>query len=120
MTPPDAYVPPALRQRKRKPHPLPLLDPPVCGRLLVRLEARHTALFRFLLEAYGHVAAFSVLEPKTALLKVMFSPHCEQAARRALAEISESIPLEVLDWPVRQGTREAGRGVRWGEGNPLG
>ena len=101
MTPSDSFVPPALRQRKRKPHSLPLPEPSVCGRLLVRLEPRHTALFRFLLEAYGHVAAFSVLEPKTALLKVIFSPHCEQAARRALAEIGESIPLDVREWPVR-------------------
>ena len=29
------------------------------------------------------------------------SEDIKAAARRALAEISESIPLEVLDWPVR-------------------
>ncbi|WP_299392170.1 DUF4911 domain-containing protein [uncultured Desulfovibrio sp.] len=101
MTRPNAYVPPALRRDTRKPRLLPLPEPSACGRLLVRLEARHTAMFRFLLEVYGHVAAFSVLEPRTALLKVFFSPHCEQAARRALAEIGESIPLDVREWPVR-------------------
>ena len=98
MTPPDAYVPPALRQRKRKPHPLPLPDPPVCGRLLVRLEARHTALFRFLLEAYENVAYFTVLDRKEALIKYIFSPHMRVQAEAVLADIARSVPLERLPY----------------------
>lgn len=94
----DAATPPALRQRRPRPtRSLPV--PAACGGLLVRLEARHTALFRFLLEAYGHVATFSVLEPKTALLHVIFSPHTERQARRALEEIGQSLPLELRERP---------------------
>lgn len=71
-----------------------------CGRLLVRLAPHDVAMFRFLLEARGHTAAFTVLEPRTALLKVFFSPHMEDAARRALAEISGSLDLEIREWPT--------------------
>lgn len=69
------------------------------GRLLVRLAPGDVALFRFLLEAYDNLALFTVLERKTALLKVIFSPHQEDAARAALAEIAASLPLRVEDWP---------------------
>lgn len=88
---------PALR-RRRKPAPA-LAAPRHSGRLLVRLAPKHTALFRFLLEAYDHTAYFTVLEPKTALLKIIFSPHLEKETRRALAEMSCSLPFELLEWP---------------------
>ena len=97
----DENIPPALRQRR--PRPVRALPAPrACGCLLVRLEPRHTAMFRFLLEAAGHTVAFSVLEPKTALLKVFFSPHCEDRARRTLEEIGQTLPLRVLEWPARR------------------
>ncbi len=57
-------------------------------------------MFRFLLEAYGHVAYFSVLNKYDALLKIIFSPHREQATHNALAEISQSLTLEILPWPA--------------------
>ena len=69
------------------------------GRLLVRLAPGDVALFRFLLEAYENLALFTVLERKTALLKVVFSPHAEGAVRAALTEIAASLPLSVEDWP---------------------
>ena len=69
------------------------------GRLLVRLAPGDVALFRFLLEAYDNLALFTVLERRTALLKVVFSPHAEDAVRAALAEIGENIRLTVEDWP---------------------
>ena len=104
-------TPPALR--RRRPRPVCSLPVPhACVCLLVRLEARHTALFRFLLEAYGHVASFSVLEPKTALLKVIFSPHGERQARRALEEISQSLPLEILEWPLSRAAAPGERAYR--------
>ena len=96
---------PALR-RRRKPPPA-LAAPQNSGRLLVRLAPQHTALFRFLLEAYDHTAYFTVLEPKTALLKIIFSPHLEKETRQALAEMSCSLPFELLEWPF--GSRPQGR-----------
>ena len=82
------------------------MTPPPCpaaprhsGRLLVRLAPKDVALFRFLLEAYENLAFFTTLERRTALLKVMYSPQQEKAVRGALAEIGESVPLTVVDWP---------------------
>ena len=69
------------------------------GRLLVRLAPENVALFRFLLEAYENLAFFTTLERRSALLKVIFSPKQENAVRATLAEISESVPLLVEDWP---------------------
>ena len=85
----EAHLPPALR-KPRKPAP----------RLLVRLAAEDTALFRFLLEGYDNTAYFTVLEPRTALLKLVFSPHREEALRRALAEMAESLDFSVEPWPL--------------------
>ena len=96
---------PALRKRRRT---APALPPPeYSGRLLVRLAPQHTALFRFLLEAYDHTAYFTVIEPKTALLKIIFSPHLEKETRLLLAEMSASLPFELLEWPFDTGRRGA-------------
>ena len=89
--------PPALRKTRR---PAPALPPPACSaNLLVRLAPEHTGLFRFLLEAYDHLAFFTVLEHKTALLRVIFSPHREQDVRAALNQIAQSLPMSVEEWP---------------------
>ena len=71
------------------------------GRLLIRVAPADVALFRFLLEAYENLALFTVLERRTALLKVMFSPRQEKTVRAALAEIGESVPLTVEEWPFK-------------------
>ncbi|CAK7021937.1 MAG: hypothetical protein DESF_00907 [Desulfovibrio sp.] len=100
-----AHSLPALRKRRRT---APALPPPeYSGRLLVRLAPQHTALFRFLLEAYDHTAYFTVIEPKTALLKIIFSPHLEKETRLLLAEMSASLPFEQLEWPFDTGRRGA-------------
>ena len=80
--------------------PRPCPEPPRrSGRLLVRLAPADVALFRFLLEAYENLAFFTTLDRRAALLKVIFSPQRENAVRAALAEIGESVPLVVEDWP---------------------
>lgn len=76
--------------------------PRASGRLLVRVAPGDVALFRFLLEAHDNLALFTVLERRTALLKVLFSPQQEDAVRAALAEICASVPLTVMDWPFGQ------------------
>ncbi len=58
------------------------------------------ALFRFLLEAYDNCAYFTVLERRPALLKLVFSPPRERAARRAPAEMAQSLPFSVEEWPL--------------------
>ena len=68
--------------------------------LLVRLAPEHTALFRFLLEAHEHLAYFTVLEHKTALLRVIFSPHLERETREALARMAQSLPITIEEWPM--------------------
>ena len=88
---------PALRERRKS---APALPPPThSGNLLVRLAPEQTGLFRFLLEAYDHVAYFTVLENRTALLRVIFSPHREREARETLKQIAQSLPMSVEEWP---------------------
>ncbi|HZF61186.1 MAG TPA: DUF4911 domain-containing protein [Desulfovibrio sp.] len=93
----SASGPPSLRERRK---PAPALPPPTrSASLLVRIAPEHTGLFRFLLEAYEHIAYFTVLENKTALLRVIFSPHREREAREALAQMAQSLPFTVAEWP---------------------
>ena len=91
--------PPALHERRK---PAPALPAPTrSGNLLVRIAPEQTGLFRFLLEAYDHVAYFTVLENKTALLRVIFSPHREREAREALRQMAQSLPFSVEEWPAQ-------------------
>jgi hypothetical protein len=53
-----------------------------------------------LLEAYENLAYFTVLERKTAMLKLVFSPHQRENTLRALEEISLSVPLSIREWPL--------------------
>ena len=93
----SASGPPSLRERRK---PAPALPPPTrSGSLLVRIAPEHTGLFRFLLEAYDHVAYFTVLENKTALLRVIFSPHRERETRQALQQMAQSLCFSVHEWP---------------------
>ena len=68
--------------------------------LLLRMEPKNVAMFRFLLEAYGHLAYFTVLERRPVLMKLGFSPDMERQVHRALDEIAESVPFTVEPWPV--------------------
>ena len=99
MPRPDKHAncPPALRERRK---PAPALPPPTrSASLLVRIAPENTGMFRFLLEAYDHVAYFTVLENKTALLRVIFSPHRQREAREALQQMAQSLPFTVEEWP---------------------
>ncbi len=92
-----------LRRRRLGP---PLAPATQSGLLLVRLEPSLVGMFRFLLEAYEHLAYFSVLNRQEALLKIVFSPHRERAVHAALAEIHESVPLHIMPWPYSINSRE--------------
>lgn len=76
--------------------------PPVrASRLLVRIAPEKVGMFRFLLEAHDHLAVFSVLDRREALLKVIYSPHEDRRVRQALADMAETLPMAVLPWPVQ-------------------
>lgn len=108
-----AALPPALRPRRK---PVPARQAPEhSASLLVRLAPEHTALFRFLLEAHEHLAYFTVLEHKTALLRLIFSPHMEQETREALARMAQSLPFTVEEWPLA--SPASARRPRAAEGN---
>lgn len=68
--------------------------------LLLRMEPKNVAMFRFLLEAYGHLAYFTVLERRPVLMKLGFSPDMERQVHAALAEIAASVPFTVEPWPL--------------------
>ncbi len=86
------------RQKRRKIGP-PLEPATVSKELLVRLAPSQVGMFRFLLEAYEHIAYFSVINKQEALLKIVFSPHRERATLQALEEIGQSLAIEILPWP---------------------
>ena len=68
--------------------------------LLLRMEPKNVAMFRFLLEAYGHLAYFTVLERRPVLIKLGFSPDMERQVHAALAEIAASVHFTVEPWPL--------------------
>lgn len=71
-------------------------------RLLITLAPEKVNLFRFLLESYENLAFFTVLNRKTALLKVVFSSHQEEEVRKVLADMATCVPLEMTEFPVPQ------------------
>ncbi len=78
--------------KKRKRPCKPALPPAQCSHfVLVSVPAHAVGMFRFLLEAYEHLAFFSVLNRYKALLQVFFSPHREKAALEALSHIGQSL-----------------------------
>lgn len=92
--------PPATKARKARKYGPPLPPPVASSHLLVRLAPSQVGMFRFLLEAYENLAYFTVLERQAALLKIVFSPHRERYVREALAQIGETLPLSVHEWPA--------------------
>lgn len=72
------------------------------SRMLVRMEARHVAMFRFLLEAHDNLALFTVLERRPALLMLMFAEESREEVIKMLIEVSQTISLKYEDWPVKQ------------------
>ena len=65
----------------------------------LRVGSKDMAMFRFLLEAYDGLAMFTVIEPKTTLVKVIYSPHEEARLKLALESIQELIPIETMENP---------------------
>lgn len=69
-------------------------------RLYVELAPERMALFRFLLEARGHAAYFTVLDRRRALVRVVFSPDCAAEVEQALADMARDMPLTIIRPPL--------------------
>lgn len=73
-----------------------LPPPPHSACIYVQLAPRDVGMFRFLLEAEDNLGYMSVVDRWSAALKVVFSPHQEQALRAWLAGISETLRFKEL------------------------
>jgi hypothetical protein len=82
--------------RPRK-HKVPYSPPRWSSRLYVRLAQEHIALFKFLLEAHGHLGYMSVVDRHAAILKLSYSPDCEREMREFLIEARTRLPLDVIE-----------------------
>ena len=88
---------PGAPARRRKPVILPAAS--TSEMLLIRISPRDTGLFRYLLEGGDNLAMLTVLDPKKALFKLMYSPHQREELRAFLDSMRHAVPFEVLDWP---------------------
>ena len=75
--------------------------------LLIRIAPCDTGLFRYLLEGGSHIAMLTVLDPKAALFKLLYSPHQRGELLALLESIRQTVPFEVQEWPF--GPCAAGR-----------
>ena len=83
---------------RRKPVRLPAAG--ASQMLLIRIAPGDTGLFRYLLEGGGgHLAMLTVLDPKKALFKLLFSPHQREELFALLESMGKTVPFEVSDWP---------------------
>ncbi len=58
------------------------------------------AIFRFLLESYGHIGYMSVLDKYTGLIKIKTTSDLAATLRAALVEINESVAFTLIS-PLR-------------------
>ncbi|MBQ4076419.1 MAG: DUF4911 domain-containing protein [Mailhella sp.] len=66
---------------------------------LIRIAPSDTGLFRYLLEGGDNMAMLTVLDPKKALFKLLFSPHQREDVRSFLGSMRQTVPFEVQEWP---------------------
>ena len=83
--------------RRRKPVALPPAS--VSDMLLIRIAPSDTGLFRYLLEGGDNLAMLTVLDPKKALFKLLFSPHQREELLDFLESMRQAVPFEVQEWP---------------------
>ena len=89
-----------------KPHPRGR-KAPYCAlawsaRLYARVAPEHIALFKFLLEAHGHLGIMSVADRHAAILILRYSPDQEREMREFLEEARETVPFTVIELPKNQ------------------
>ena len=67
--------------------------------LLIRIAPSDTGLFRYLLEGGDQLAMLTVLDPKKALFKLLYSPHQRGELMALLDSMRQTVPFEVEAWP---------------------
>lgn len=83
---------------RRKPVRLPVAE--YSQMLLIRSAPGDTGLFRYLLEgAGGHLAMLTVLDPRKALFKLLFSPHQREELLAFLESMEHTVHFEIFDYP---------------------
>ena len=86
-----------------KPYPsgrkTPYRAPAWSARLYARVAPEHIALFKFLLEAHGHLGIMSVADRHAAILTLRYSPDQEVEMREFLEEARETVPFTVIELP---------------------
>ena len=89
--------------RRRKPVDLPAAV--ASEALLIRIAPSDTGLFRYLLEGGDNLAMLTVLDPKKALFKLLYSPHQREEVRAFLESMRQTVPFEVQEWPFAPASR---------------
>lgn len=99
--PPEGVVPVSpVRKGAGRRKPVRLPEAGTSQMLLIRIAPRDTGLFRYLLEGGGgHLAMLTVLDPRKALFKLLFSPHQREELVALLEGMRETVPFEMQDWP---------------------
>jgi len=96
MTAEPRLFEPEPRPRKRK---TPYVAPAWSARAYVRVSPEHIALFKFLLEAHGHLGIMTVADRHAAILTIRFSPDQEREMRQFLEEARQTVPFTVIERP---------------------
>lgn len=86
------------RPRKRK---TPYAPPRWSARLYAKIAREDIALFKFLLEAHGHLGLMSVMDSHAAVVKLSYSPEMEREVKAFLDEAGQAMKVEVIE-PARQ------------------
>ena len=75
----------------------PLLPPPTySARCYIKVNTSQTRLFRYLLEGYDNLAYTSVVDRRSCILKIVYSPQQQLLLSEALNEMQHTLPFEIL------------------------
>ena len=96
---------PGALARRRKPVSLPAAS--ASEMLLIRIAPSDTGLFRYLLEGGDNLAMLTVLDPKKALFKLLYSPHQREELRAFLESMRQTVPFDVQEWPFASCRKES-------------
>lgn len=86
--------------RRRRPARRPTPPPPAWSeRLYLRLDPRCLAKLQFLLEGWDNLGVLTVLDTRSALAQLMYSPHQAEEVRRFLDVAGSIVPLTLVASP---------------------
>ena len=74
-------------------------DSSLSAALLITIQPKDIAMFRFILEAHSHLAYFTVIERQTAILKLAYPKALEAKVLDCLEEIAATVSFSHHPWP---------------------